>query len=147
MHLKSASKDSFLSTITVQPMINMLLGSMSCTVALKLHGCSLCLFLLLGPAALWWLSRWNCVLLSGAPLNSPFFFAPSGVCFTDFRIFLLSSRRLGLAAFIRLGFSFLWQFLGRNFFLLSLFCLLYKGSKLIDLNRRSKLEAESLYYS
>lgn len=47
------------------------------------------------------------MLLSGAPLNSHFFFAPSGVCFTDISIPLLSRGRYGLAAFIRLGLSFL----------------------------------------
>lgn len=110
------------------------------TKALKLNGCSPRLFLWLGAAALWWLSSWNCMLLSGRALNSAFFFAPSGVCLTDISTPLLSRELCGLAAFIRLGFSFQQKFLWCCFFLLCLLCLVYKKQpKLTDLNCKSCL--------
>ena len=91
-----------------------------CTV--KFRGYSLCLFLLLGAAALWWLSSCSRTLLPGTTLN--FFFAPGVVCFSDISIPILNCGRCGLAAFIRLGFSFLW--LGRSSLLLCLLCLRHK---------------------
>lgn len=100
---------------------NMLNIQMWAECTANLCGYSLCLFLLLGAAALWWLSSCSCALLPGAPLN--FFFAPGGVCFTNI-ISLLSCGRCGLAAFVRFGFSFPW--LGCSSLLLCLLCLRYK---------------------
>lgn len=91
-------------------------------LTVKLHWCLPHLPLLRVTVALWWLPSWNCMLLSGATLKLPFSLAPSGSGCTNISCPLqLSRRRCGLAAFRRLGFSFLW--LGHSFSLLCFLCL------------------------